>query len=92
MTRFIAGMGIGGEYAAINSAIDEMIPARYRGRVDIAVNGTYWAGAILGTLGALLFLNVLGPSLGWRIGFLSGRCSAWSSCSSGATCRRARAG
>ena len=50
LTRFIAGMGIGGEYAAINSAIDEMMPARYRGRVDIAVNGTYWAGAIIGTL------------------------------------------
>src|SRR3712207_4688926 len=47
-TRFIAGMGIGGEYAAINSAIDELIPARYRGRVDLMVNGTYWAGAILG--------------------------------------------
>lgn len=41
--RFIAGMGIGGEYAAINSAIDELIPSRYRGRVDIGVNGTYWA-------------------------------------------------
>jgi MFS family permease len=41
ITRFIAGMGIGGEYAAINSAIDELIPARYRGRIDIAVNGTY---------------------------------------------------
>ena len=49
-TRVIAGMGIGGEYAAINSAIDEMIPAKYRGRVDLAVNGTYWAGAILGTI------------------------------------------
>jgi MFS family permease len=44
-TRVIAGMGIGGEYAAINSAIDEMIPAKYRGRTDLAVNGTYWAGA-----------------------------------------------
>ena len=72
VTRFIAGMGIGGEYSAINSAIDEMIPARYRGRVDIAVNGTYWAGAILGTLGALFFLQVLSPSLGWRLGFLIG--------------------
>src|SRR5689334_19351360 len=71
-TRFIAGMGIGGEYAAINSAIDELIPAHYRGRVDIAVNGTYWAGAILGTLGSLLFLQVLAPSLGWRLGFLIG--------------------
>src|SRR3954451_23530002 len=56
-TRFVAGMGIGGEYAAINSAIDELIPARYRGRTDIAVNGPYWGGAILGTLGSLLFLN-----------------------------------
>jgi MFS family permease len=54
LTRFISGMGIGGEYAAINSAIDELIPARYRGRVDIAVNGTYWAGAILGTLGTFI--------------------------------------
>jgi MFS family permease len=71
-TRFIAGTGIGGEYAAINSAIDEMIPARYRGRVDIGVNGTYWAGAILGTLGALLFLHALPVSLGWRLGFLLG--------------------
>ena len=44
LTRFVAGTGIGGEYAAINSAIDEMIPAKYRGRVDIGVNGTYWAG------------------------------------------------
>jgi MFS family permease len=71
-TRFIAGMGIGGEYAAINSAIDELIPARYRGRVDIAVNGTYWAGAILGTLGTLILLHQFSPSLGWRIGFLLG--------------------
>jgi MFS family permease len=71
-TRIVAGMGIGGEYAAINSAIDELIPARYRGRVDIAVNGTYWGGAIIGTLGSLLFLNVIGESLGWRLGFLLG--------------------
>jgi MFS family permease len=71
-TRFIAGMDIGGEYAAINSAIDELIPARYRGRIDIAINGTYWLGAIIGTLGSLIFLNVLDPSLGWRLGFLIG--------------------
>ena len=71
-TRFIAGMGIGGEYAAINSAIDELIPARYRGRIDIAINGTYWFGAILGTLGSLIFLNMFDPSLGWRLGFLIG--------------------
>jgi MFS family permease len=71
-TRFIAGMGIGGEYAAINSAIDEMIPARSRGRVDIGVNGTYWAGSIIGTLASLALLNWIGPVLGWRLGFLVG--------------------
>src|SRR5947209_6721112 len=72
LTRFIAGTGIGGEYAAINSAIDEVIPARHRGRVDIAVNGTYWGGAILGTLGSLLVLNNLSPNYSWRLGFLLG--------------------
>ena len=72
LTRFIAGAGIGGEYAAINSAIDEMIPARYRGRVDIGVNGTYWAGSIIGTLVSLAFLNWIGPVLGWRLAFLAG--------------------
>jgi MFS family permease len=71
-TRVIAGAGIGGEYAAINSAIDEMIPAKYRGRVDLAVNGTYWAGAILGTIATLYFLNNLTPTLGWRVAFLVG--------------------
>jgi MFS family permease len=71
-TRFIAGTGIGGEYAAINSAIDELIPARYRGRVDIGVNGTYWAGALLGTLGTFILLHTMSLSVGWRIGFLIG--------------------
>jgi MFS family permease len=71
-TRIIAGMGIGGEYAAINSAIDEMIPARYRGRVDIAVNGTYWAGSIIGTLATLFLLNHLSANLGWRLAFIIG--------------------
>ncbi|HEX3590525.1 MAG TPA: MFS transporter [Pseudonocardiaceae bacterium] len=71
-TRLIAGMGIGGEYAAINSAIDELIPARFRGRVDIAVNGTYWAGAIIGTFATFLFLTTIEPSVGWRLGFLLG--------------------
>jgi MFS family permease len=70
--RFVAGLGIGGEYTAINSAIDELIPARHRGRVDIAVNGTYWAGAILGTLGSLIFLNLFTLSVGWRLAFLLG--------------------
>jgi MFS family permease len=72
LTRIIAGMGIGGEYAAINSAIDEMIPAKFRGRVDLAVNGTYWAGAFLGTLATLYILNHISASLGWRLAFLLG--------------------
>src|ERR1700757_2900731 len=71
-TRIIAGMGIGGEYAAINSAIDEMIPARYRGRVDLAVNGTYWAGAILGTIVTLWVLNHVAPFWGWRVAYIVG--------------------
>jgi MFS family permease len=71
-TRFIAGMGIGGEYAAINSAIDEMIPAKYRGRVDIGVNGTYWGGALLGTLAELYILNHFSYDVAWRLGFLIG--------------------
>ena len=71
-TRIIAGMGIGGEYAAINSAIDEMIPAKYRGTVDLAVNGTYWAGAILGTVVTLWVLNNVAPDLGWRYAYLVG--------------------
>jgi MFS family permease len=71
-TRVIAGMGIGGEYAAINSAIDEMIPARYRGRVDLAVNGTYWAGAFLGTIVTLFALNHVTATLGWRVAYLVG--------------------
>jgi MFS family permease len=71
-TRFVAGMGIGGEYAAINSAIDEMMPARYRGRVDVRINGTYWAGSILGSFVALFFLNTLPADLGWRAAFLTG--------------------
>jgi MFS family permease len=71
-TRVLAGSGIGGEYAAINSAIDEMIPARYRGRIDIAVNGTYWAGSIIGTLATLFALNHLPVDWGWRTAFLVG--------------------
>lgn len=74
--RFLAGMGIGGEYTAINSAIDEIIPSRYRGRIDIAINGTYWAGAGLGAV-ANVFLLAEGTPLadsgwGWRIGFFLG--------------------
>ncbi|HXB49771.1 MAG TPA: MFS transporter, partial [Streptosporangiaceae bacterium] len=71
-TRVVAGMGIGGEYAAINSAIDELIPARYRGRVDIAVNGTYWGGAIIGTIVTLALLNNIASDTAWRIAFVVG--------------------
>ena len=71
-TRFIAGMGIGGEYAAINSAIDELIPARYRGRVDIAVNGTYWGGALLASVLFLEVVKHLSAGYSWRIAFLFG--------------------
>src|SRR5580658_4884743 len=71
-TRIIAGLGIGGEYSAINSAIDEMMPARYRGRTDVWINGTYWLGAIIGTFVTFLLLNSLRTSIGWRIAFLAG--------------------
>src|SRR4029079_13164861 len=57
--RFVTGMGIGGEYAAINSAIDELIPAKFRGRVDIAINGSFWVGA---AGGALLTIPLLDPA------------------------------
>ncbi|WP_042689106.1 MFS transporter, partial [Azospirillum sp. B506] len=72
--RFIAGMGIGGEYAAVNSAIDELIPARFRGRVDIAVNGTYWAGAMIGAVGSVFLLDhsLVPENIGWRIAFFIG--------------------
>ncbi|HVB77082.1 MAG TPA: MFS transporter [Candidatus Nitrosotalea sp.] len=72
--RFLAGSGIGGEYTAINSAIDELIPSHYRGRVDIAVNGTYWAGAMVGALASILLLDphLLPVNLGWRLGFFIG--------------------
>jgi MFS family permease len=71
--RFIAGVGIGGEYSAINSAIDELIPSHYRGRVDIAINGTYWGGAAIGAAANLYLLsNAVPSSIGWRIGFFIG--------------------
>src|SRR5690242_16348870 len=71
-TRFISGMGIGGEYAAVNSAIDELIPAKYRGRIDIMVNGTYWFGALIANVGTFILLNRLDPGVAWRIGFAIG--------------------
>ncbi|WP_101787624.1 MFS transporter [Nonomuraea indica] len=67
--RFLTGFGIGGEYAAINSAIDELIPSRHRGRIDIIINGSYWLGAAGGALLTVPLLNDLPVFLGWRIAF-----------------------
>lgn len=71
LARFVTGAGIGGEYAAVNSAIDELIPARARGRVDLVINGTYWAGAAAGAAMALFLLNesIFATDLGWRLAF-----------------------
>jgi MFS family permease len=72
--RFVAGLGRGGEYTAINSAIDELIPAKYRGRVDIAINGTYWFGAMIGAFANIFLLDhdLVAENWGWRIGFFVG--------------------
>ncbi|MDJ0390025.1 MFS transporter [Roseomonas sp. E05] len=72
--RALTGAGIGGEYAAVNSAIQEMIPARRRGTVDLAVNGTFWAGAAIGALSALVVLDpaIIDPEIGWRAAFVVG--------------------
>jgi MFS family permease len=69
--RFLTGAGIGGEYTAINSAIQELVPARLRGRLDLAINGSFWVGAALGAGGAIVFLQPgrLPPDLGWRAVF-----------------------
>jgi MFS family permease len=72
--RFLTGFGIGGEYAAINSAIDELIPARVRGQVDLAINGTFWVGAAMGAGLSIVLLNPdwIGAQWGWRIAFALG--------------------
>lgn len=72
--RVITGIGIGGEYSAVNSAIDELIPARYRGRIDLIVNGSFWLGALAGAGASVLILNPrwLAPDIGWRMGFAVG--------------------
>ncbi|MGH9414914.1 MAG: MFS transporter [Terriglobales bacterium] len=72
--RLLTGAGIGGEYAAINSAIDELMPARLRGHLDLAINGTYWLGAAAGAAGTLVLLNPhwFAINVGWRLGFLIG--------------------
>jgi MFS family permease len=69
--RSLTGAGIGGEYAAINSAVDELIPARVRGHVDLMINSTFWVGAFLGSLGSVLLLHLrfVPPTLSWRFVF-----------------------
>lgn len=72
--RFVTGAGIGGEYAAINSTIQELIPARVRGWSDLVINGSFWIGAAIGALGSLVLLDpaVIDPDVGWRLAFLIG--------------------
>ena len=72
--RFVTGAGIGGEYTAINSTIQELIPARYRGWTDLVINGSFWVGAAIGAVGSIVLLDpaVLGGDLGWRAAFLIG--------------------
>ncbi|MFE9423203.1 MFS transporter [Kitasatospora sp. NPDC006697] len=71
LCRFFTGFGIGGEYAAINSAIDELIPARVRGRVDLVINGSFWVGAAIGAFASIALLNtaLFATDLGWRLAF-----------------------
>jgi MFS family permease len=72
--RFLTGAGIGGEYAAINSAVQEFIPARYRGRTDLAINGSWWFGGAIGAVGAILLLDprLFPIDVGWRFAFITG--------------------
>jgi MFS family permease len=72
--RFLTGAGIGGEYTAINSTIQELVPARYRGWTDLVINGSFWIGAALGATSAIVLLDpaLIGPDLGWRLAYLTG--------------------
>jgi MFS family permease len=74
LCRFFTGAGIGGEYAAINSAIDELIPARARGRVDLAINGSFWVGSIIASAVSIVFLDtsIFAKDFGWRLEFAVG--------------------
>ena len=74
--RFLTGAGIGGEYTAINSTIQELIPSRYRGWTDLIINGSFWLGAALGAISAIVLLdpNWIGVDLGWRLAYLTGAC------------------
>jgi MFS family permease len=72
--RFLTGAGIGGEYTAINSTIQELIPARYRGWTDLVINGSFWIGAAIGASSSIVLLDpaLFGPDLGWRLAFFIG--------------------
>ena len=72
--RFLTGAGIGGEYTAINSTIQELVPARYRGWTDLVINGSFWIGAALGAISAIVLLDpaVMAPDHGWRLAYLTG--------------------
>src|SRR5206468_2498178 len=74
--RFLTGAGIGGEYTAINSTIQELVPARYRGWTDLVINGSFWIGAAMGAVAAIVLLDpaVVGIDLGWRLAYLTGAC------------------
>ena len=74
MFRFLTGAGIGGEYSAVNSAIDELIPARFRGRIDLMINGSFWLGALAGSASTGIILNphIFAVDVGWRLGFAIG--------------------
>ena len=74
--RFLTGAGIGGEYTAINSTIQELVPARYRGWTDLLINGSFWIGAAIGATSAIILLDpaVIGPDHGWRLAYLTGAC------------------
>jgi MFS family permease len=74
--RFLTGAGIGGEYTAINSTIQELVPARYRGWTDLLINGSFWIGAAIGATSAIILLDpaVMGPDIGWRLAYLTGAC------------------
>ena len=72
--RFLTGAGIGGEYTAINSTIQELVPARYRGWTDLVINGSFWIGAAIGAVCAIVLLDPawIDPDLGWRLAYLTG--------------------
>ncbi|HEY7457943.1 MAG TPA: MFS transporter [Xanthobacteraceae bacterium] len=72
--RFLTGAGIGGEYAAINSTIQELVPARVRGWTDLVINGSFWVGAAIGAVGSIVLLNpaIIDPEIGWRLAFITG--------------------